>query len=98
MQHRRLYRDANIVCLDASRPTGHPQARYARTMPLGLFRESYAALRRAQWAVLTRWDQAKPTDQARLLTLMQRYGLSYGSCAHRLEAARPLLMADHTLR
>jgi tetraacyldisaccharide 4'-kinase len=95
-QHRRLHRDLNVVCLDASRPTGHPAARQARTLPLGLFREGYAALRRADWAVLTRWDQATPHDQRRMEALLQHYQVPYGACLHRLQSAQALTAQDGT--
>ena len=67
-QHRRLHRDLDLVCMDATRPLGHlghgvtqtlgknATAR-ARTLPLGLLREAPFALRRADAVIGNRWQQ-----------------------------------------
>lgn len=55
-QHRRLYRDFDIVLLDATRPI-HEEYHF----PRGLLRESVSGLKRAGIAVFTRCDQV-PTE------------------------------------
>jgi len=50
-QHRRLIRDLDVVTLDGSRAPG-----FARLLPWGDFRETWAALRRAGLIVLMRAD------------------------------------------
>ena len=54
-QHRRLYRDLDIVLIDATRP---PAADHL--FPRGTLREPAGGLRRAGAIVLTRCDQAGP--------------------------------------
>jgi tetraacyldisaccharide 4'-kinase len=56
-QHRRLARDLDVVLLDATCPWGH-----GYLLPRGLMREPPSALRRADAIVLTRCDQAGPTQ------------------------------------
>nr|WP_279382503.1 tetraacyldisaccharide 4'-kinase [Acanthopleuribacter pedis] len=51
-QHRQLYRDCDIVLLDASGPP-------PRIFPRGYYREGWMGLKRANIAVLTRCDQAQ---------------------------------------
>jgi tetraacyldisaccharide 4'-kinase len=51
-QHIRLYRDLNILLLDASRPFGN-----GWTLPLGLLREPRSALGRADLAIFTRYQK-----------------------------------------
>jgi tetraacyldisaccharide 4'-kinase len=52
-QHRRMGRDLDIVCVDATQPL-----RSASLMPRGRLREAVRRLRRAHLIVLTRVDQA----------------------------------------
>lgn len=52
-QHVRLYRDEDIVVIDARNPFGN-----GSLIPRGILREPIDALRRAHQAVLTRADQA----------------------------------------
>lgn len=56
-QHRRLYRDADLVLLDGTDPFGGE-----RLLPRGLLREPTAGLRRAHAVVVTRSDQAMNLD------------------------------------
>jgi tetraacyldisaccharide 4'-kinase len=51
-QHRRLFRDFDLVLIDATEPFGH-----GRLLPRGLLREPPEALARAHALVLTRCDQ-----------------------------------------
>ena len=52
-QHHALYRDSDIVLIDATRPFGH-----GALLPRGTLREPLHALRRAQVIVLTRVETA----------------------------------------
>jgi tetraacyldisaccharide 4'-kinase len=54
-QHRRLFRDLDIVLIDALQPWG-----YGRLLPRGLLREPPSALRRADVVLITRADQIEP--------------------------------------
>ncbi len=57
-QHRQIFRDIDIVLLDAEKPLGN-----GRLLPRGELREPAESLRRADCIVLTRADKAgKPTD------------------------------------
>ncbi len=56
-QHRRIARDLDIVLLDSLRPFGG-----RRLLPRGMLREPLDGLRRAGAIVLTRSDQAPPTE------------------------------------
>lgn len=59
-QHRRLHRDVDLVCLDATKPFDH-------VLPWGWQRERAAGLRRAHAVVLTRAD-AIPQEALRRVT------------------------------
>ena len=52
-QHRQLARDLDIVTIDATCPFG-----YGKLLPAGLLREPINGLKRADAAVITRYDQA----------------------------------------
>ncbi|MDR1959939.1 MAG: tetraacyldisaccharide 4'-kinase [Planctomycetaceae bacterium] len=58
-QHRKLYRDIDIVLLDAMNPFG-----YGRIFPRGKLRESVNSLKRADVAVLSRSDLV-PEEECR---------------------------------
>jgi tetraacyldisaccharide 4'-kinase len=60
-QHRRLYRDLDIVTIDATCPFG-----YGKLLPAGLLREPVASLKRADAAVLTRCDQISESELRQL--------------------------------
>lgn len=55
LQHRRLYRDFDLVLIDAVNPWG-----YGHLLPRGLLRESRSALCRAGAILITRSDQVSP--------------------------------------
>lgn len=58
-QHRRMRRDVDIVCIDATSPVGFGQAgslRSGRVLPAGRLREPVANLGRADVIVITRAD------------------------------------------
>ena len=55
-QHRRVQRDLDIVCIDATNPCGN-----GRILPAGTLRESFKALDRADIVVVTRSNLADAT-------------------------------------
>ena len=58
-QHRRAYRDLDLVLIDATRPFG-----FGRLLPRGLLREPVGALRRADAVVVTRADRVPAGELA----------------------------------
>ncbi len=60
-QHRQIFRDLDIVVLDATRPFGNQ-----RLIPRGILREPVSSLSRAQIVVLTKVDQVS-IDALRVL-------------------------------
>jgi len=60
-QHRALFRDLDLVVLDARNPVGN-----GRLLPRGPNREGWGALSRAGLAWLSRADQAPPAELERL--------------------------------
>ncbi len=66
-QHRRLFRDLDLVLIDATQPWGH-----GRLLPRGLLREPKSGLRRAHLVALTRCDQVGEADRARLRQEVRR--------------------------
>jgi tetraacyldisaccharide 4'-kinase len=95
-QHRRLYRDRDLVLVDATRPFGLPYGPGAQAprhfLPRGLLRESPRALRRADVIVLSRCDQADPARLARLESELQRWapGAPLVRTSHRPRGLRAL--------
>ena len=61
-QHRRLYRDLDIVLIDALVPFG-----YGRLLPRGLLREPVSSLARAQLVVVTRCDTIDQPELEKLV-------------------------------
>lgn len=57
-QHRRLWRNLDILLIDASRPFG-----YGKVLPAGLLREPLQNIKRAQLIWLTRVDQANALSE-----------------------------------
>ena len=78
-QHRRLYRDLDIVLLDATRPI---QKEYL--FPRGLLRESVGGLKRAGIAVFSRCDQVPAESLAEQQSwLAKRFPtLPHATCVH----------------
>ncbi len=78
-QHRRLFRDLDIVLLDATRPI-HKEYLF----PRGLLRESVNGLKRAGFAVFTRCDQVPPESLAEQRAwLTKRFPtLPQATCVH----------------
>jgi tetraacyldisaccharide 4'-kinase len=67
-QHRRVYRDLDIVLIDATRPFG-----YGYILPRGLLREPVGSLRRADAVVITRCDQCDSAAIDDLEDTIRRY-------------------------
>ncbi len=65
-QHRRLYRDLDIVMIDATRPWGSPNLKVGATLPLGYLRESLRALNRAHVLAITRSQLISDADHTKL--------------------------------
>ena len=80
MQHRRLHRDLDVVCLDATLPFGNGQC-----LPAGDLREFRSGLRRAGVVLLTRAEALAPeqlrTRTARLRELAGA-ALPVHACTH----------------
>jgi tetraacyldisaccharide 4'-kinase len=81
-QHRRLHRDLDIVCLDATRPWGRDDGGPGAVIPLGLLRESRRGLARAGLVVLTRSDQVPAARLAALAAGCERQGLPWVAARH----------------
>jgi len=65
-QHRQLWRDLDILLIDASRPFG-----YGRVLPAGLLREPLGNMERAQLIWLTRVDQTDALSE--VMTEIRRH-------------------------
>ena len=65
-QHRRVKRDLDIVCIDATNPCGN-----GRILPAGTLRESFNGLKRADAIVITRADQSDKVTDIRQRLLMR---------------------------
>ena len=83
-QHRRLRRDLDLVLVDATDPWGP-----AGVLPRGLLREPRSGIRRADWVILTRVEQA-PERVAELEAEVRALGYS-GPLAHARAEARGLV-------
>lgn len=59
--HRRLWRDLDIVAIDATEPFG-----YGRLLPAGLLREPVESVKRADIIVITRYNQSLPEHIAEI--------------------------------
>ncbi|HRV44871.1 MAG TPA: tetraacyldisaccharide 4'-kinase [Smithellaceae bacterium] len=83
-QHRQIFRDIDIVLLDAERPLGN-----GRLLPRGELREPTESLRRADCILLTRADKAeKPTDE--IVRITDASGIPVFRSVHRFkEMVRP---------
>jgi tetraacyldisaccharide 4'-kinase len=77
-QHIRLYRDMNILLLDADNPFGN-----GWTLPAGLLREPRAAALRADWIIHTRCDDF-------ILTIPMLDLIPQASASYRLSGLTPL--------
>lgn len=67
-QHRKLFRDVDIVVIDALQPWG-----YCHVLPRGLLREKVTGLQRADIAVITRSDLLPEVELNRLKAKIQKH-------------------------
>lgn len=67
-QHRRVYRDLDIVLIDATNPWG-----YGHCLPRGLLREPIANIERADLVVVTRIDQVSAEALTSIRTELVRH-------------------------
>src|SRR6185436_10497178 len=67
-QHRRLFRDLDLVLIDATNPLGHNHIH-----PRGLLRESPKSLRRAQALILTRCEQLDSVQLDQIANQLRNY-------------------------
>lgn len=67
-QHRRLYRDLDVVLIDAVNPWG-----YGHLLPRGLLREPRSALGRADVVIMTRADLVDDSTRQRLQDDIRRW-------------------------
>jgi tetraacyldisaccharide 4'-kinase len=67
-QHRRLYRDLDLVLIDATDPWGH-----GFLFPRGLLREPAVELRRASVVMLTRCNQVEANERGRIREAITRF-------------------------
>ncbi|MBN2583922.1 MAG: tetraacyldisaccharide 4'-kinase [Planctomycetes bacterium] len=88
-QHLRLYRNLDIVAVDATRPFG-----YGHCLPRGLLREPVSALRRAGVVVITRSDQVDAVALADVERRVQRYLRPGATLLHASHRPTGLLLAD----
>jgi tetraacyldisaccharide 4'-kinase len=83
-QHRQIFRDIDIVLLDAERPLGN-----GHLLPRGELREPAESLRRADCIVLTRADKAGPPP-GEIARIADASGIPVFRAAHRFkEMIRP---------
>ncbi len=78
-QHRRVYRDLDIVLLDATNPFG-----YEQLFPRGLLREPLSSLRRAHVIFASRADLVERQTLAYIRNTVLRYSpkAAWGECCH----------------
>jgi tetraacyldisaccharide 4'-kinase len=67
-QHRQIYRDVDIVLLDALEPFG-----YEHLLPRGTLREPISGLQRADVVVLTRAEMLSPDERAKIRERVERF-------------------------
>ena len=67
-QHRKLYRDKNILMIDATNPFG-----YDRLIPRGLLREMISGIGRADMALLSRADHIDRRKKDELRGIVKKY-------------------------
>jgi len=84
-QHRRVKRDVDIVCIDATNPCGN-----GRILPAGTLRESFRGLRRADLIVITRTELSSSTDDIRLRLEKRNETAPILTCATRISGFRPV--------
>jgi tetraacyldisaccharide 4'-kinase len=73
-QHRRLWRDLDLVLIDATRPWGAEDPAAGATLPLGYLREGRAALARASALVVTRSESITAERLTQVLSMLRSCG------------------------
>ena len=83
-QHRKLWRDLDIVVVDATCPFG-----YGRVLPAGLLREPESGLARASAVVMTRADQVSEAELDAIEQRIRLYAptIPIAKTAHKLSHA-----------
>lgn len=91
MQHRRLHRDMDIVCVDARAPLGNGEV-----LPSGPLRETAAGLGRADLVVMSHSEMLDDDElRARIAALgAYRRGVPVLSAVHRPRGVRPVTGGD----
>lgn len=85
LQHFRLYRDRNLVCLDARLAHDHwVRGRRAFLLPAGPWRETPRALERASALLLTRVERLEVEERRALERALQGLGLPLGWARYRI--------------
>jgi tetraacyldisaccharide 4'-kinase len=67
-QHRKLFREKNILLIDATNPFG-----YLRIIPRGLLREPVFGMKRADVVVLSRADAVDDAEKSRLRGIVSQF-------------------------
>lgn len=80
-QHRRVRRDLDIVCIDATDPWGN-----GRILPAGTLRESFNGLKRADAIVITRADQSDKVNDIRQRLLMRNGSVTVFEASSRIRS------------
>lgn len=84
-QHRRVKRDLDIVCVDATNPCGN-----GRILPAGTLRESFNGLKRADAIVITRADQSDKVTDIRQRLLMRNGSVTVFEASTRIRDLVPI--------
>lgn len=84
-QHRRVKRDLDIVCIDATNPCGN-----GRILPAGSLRESFRGLGRADVIVITRADLVGSTDDTESRLRKRNKKAPILKTSSRISAVRPV--------
>ena len=84
-QHRRVKRDVDIVCFDATNPCGN-----GRILPAGTLRESFKSLSRASAIVITRAELSSDLEGLKSRLRIRNPGAPIFSCYTGLRGICPL--------
>ena len=84
-QHRKVKRDVDIVCIDATDPCGN-----GRILPAGSLRESFKGLRRASAIVITRSELSSDLEGLRARLRARNHDAPLFSCYNKLRGISAL--------
>ncbi len=93
-QHRKLARDIDLLCIDATRPWGWERSRFGAFLPYGVLREGPQGARRCDGIILTRFDQAPPYLIDHVTSFAKGRNVPVWRCAHRPTLVREISV-DH---